>query len=156
MGSGETEATVIPQLRQVFRMTKAGLDALAGLRDGALGFATDETILYRQNGDGAANWEAITILSLVTNGSYVGNDTANRGIPHGLGTEPKLVALVRHGADWDVLFIMIGNVYIAALRPTAGVHAVDAPDDANFYVGNAANYETSGNKTGTTYDWVAF
>ncbi len=64
-GGKETEASTIPQLRQVFRMAKAELDALAGLRDGALGFATDETILYRQDGDGAANWEAITILSVV-------------------------------------------------------------------------------------------
>ena len=59
----ETEATVIPQLRQVFRMAKAELDALIGLRDGALGYGTDDTILYRQNGDGAANWEAITTLA---------------------------------------------------------------------------------------------
>lgn len=58
----ETDASVIPQLRQVFRLTKGELDALAGLRDGALGFATDTGILYRQNGDGAANWEAITAL----------------------------------------------------------------------------------------------
>jgi len=63
MPGKETEATVIPQLRQVFRMAKAELDALAGLRDGALGYATDENILYRQNGDGAANWEAISSLA---------------------------------------------------------------------------------------------
>lgn len=61
----ETEAQAIPQLRQVFRLTKAQLDNLMGLRDGALGFATDETILYRQSGDGAANWEAITTLGAI-------------------------------------------------------------------------------------------
>lgn len=62
-GDKESEVTTIPQIRRVFRMAKAELDALAGLRDGALGYATDETILYRQNGNGAANWEAITSLA---------------------------------------------------------------------------------------------
>ena len=71
----ETEATVIPQIRQVFRMAKAELDALAGLRDGALAYATDNDLLYRQNGDGAANWEAITTKSIP--GLYKQGDVAD-------------------------------------------------------------------------------
>ena len=59
----EREISTIAQIRRVFRDTRANLDLLVGLRDGALAYATDETILYRQNGDGAANWEAITTLS---------------------------------------------------------------------------------------------
>lgn len=56
----ETELTTIPQIRRVFRDTKANLDILVGLRDGALAYGTDTTTLYRQNGDGAANWEAVS------------------------------------------------------------------------------------------------
>ena len=55
-----TELTTIPKMRRVYKDTKANLDALTGLRNEDLGYATDETILYRQNGDGAANWETIT------------------------------------------------------------------------------------------------
>ena len=73
----ESEATVIPQMRQVFRLTIAQLNALVGLRDGALGYATDETILYRQNGDGAANWEAITSLALAVSAAEVFDGSGN-------------------------------------------------------------------------------
>jgi len=84
MAGPETEVTTIPQIRRVFRMAKAELDALAGLRDGALGYATDDTILYRQNGDGAANWEAITSLGReVADGNYAGNMGDDRQITTG-------------------------------------------------------------------------
>lgn len=58
-----TEVTPIPSLRRVYKDTKANLDALTGLQDEDLAYGTDTTILYRQNGAGAANWEALTSLA---------------------------------------------------------------------------------------------
>lgn len=54
-----TEVSTIPSLRSVYRDTKANLDALTGLRDGDMAYGTDTVTFYRQNGDGAANWEAM-------------------------------------------------------------------------------------------------
>ena len=58
----ETRLTPIPKMRRVYKDTKANLDALTGLQDESLAYGTDTLILYRQNGNGAANWEPITSI----------------------------------------------------------------------------------------------
>jgi len=105
--SGESEVTTIPKIRRIFRMTKANLDILVGLRDGALAYATDEAILYRQNGDGAANWEAITTLgSLLTvaetevfNGNSPNNVWTDLDLSGVIGTNTALVLLKVNSAS---------------------------------------------------------
>ena len=54
------DIVVIPKLYRTYYLTKAQLDALTNVKDGELGYATNENILYRQDGTGAANWVAIT------------------------------------------------------------------------------------------------
>jgi len=130
MGDKESEVTTIPQIRRVFRMAKAELDALAGLRDGALAYGTDTGILYRQNGDGAANWEAITSQATkavfipfqcgvgVTVGQYAAravwsmadaNDEVNASfmIPHDFSSLVSVIIVGRKDTDgtidWTVL-----------------------------------------------------
>lgn len=60
----DNEFTVIPKLFRTYYDVKADLDVLIGLRDGELAYATDENILYRQNGTGAANWIAVSSPSV--------------------------------------------------------------------------------------------
>ena len=97
------QVVAIPSVRRVVKDTKANLDALTGLQDEDLAFGTDTTVLYRQNGAGAANWEAITTPAptISTNGNYTGNNTVNRAIPHGLSVAPKIVLIAREGGSYQ-------------------------------------------------------
>jgi len=89
-------------------------------------------------------------------GSYIGNDTVNRAIPHGCGSIPRIIFLFCHNnAYWSR--IMEG--YASVLTDTGAsqeVQPVTAPDAVNFYVGNAADYNQSVNFAANTYYWVTF
>ena len=89
-------------------------------------------------------------------GSYAGDNTADRAIPHGLERTPTMILIVTTGLT--IIFRIInGSVYVhyAANGAAFGGHAVSAVDDTNFHVGNAANYTQSANANGTTYYWAA-
>jgi len=89
-------------------------------------------------------------------GTYGGNDTVNRTIPHGLSLTPKVV-LIRDDQAGGYHYFIYGQE-AAIYGDVAGgnvKHAVTIPDATNFYVGNAANYDQSANLTGQTYYWVA-
>lgn len=170
-----TEVKIIPRMRSVYKDTKANLDALTGLKDGDLGYATDETILYRQNGAGTANWEAISenasaliathaglpnahhTKTVATSGSYSGNDTANRAIAHGLGATPKLVIIITPESAFYWYRLVAGSDYVYCAGITSGgyMHAVTAMNGTNFYVGNATSYLQSANGSGYNFYWVA-
>lgn len=97
----------------------------------------------------------------ITSGSYTGDSTANRAIPHGLGVVPKLVLIMRNtaGAESYVFRIYgdqakIRDWYVGG-TVAAGALDVTAPDATNFYVGNATSYDRSANYTGVAYVWVA-
>lgn len=92
-------------------------------------------------------------------GTYSGNGAANRAVPHGLGTVPKVVIIgVQNGwghNDWYRIFG--GRAYIQHGDAAAfGDKAVTTPDTTNFYVGNAGDYEQSANINGAAYHWAAF
>lgn len=88
-------------------------------------------------------------------GSYTGNDSANRAIPHGLGRVPGIIH-IKGTANNDDFFI--SNGYILK-HPNAAVHAsgggITAPTSSNFYVGNAASYSNSANANTVAYEWSA-
>jgi len=56
MSDPESEAVTIPQIRRVYRDTKANLDALTGVREEDLSYGTDTGILYRYT---SGAWSAI-------------------------------------------------------------------------------------------------
>lgn len=94
--------------------------------------------------------------SRIYNGSYTGNDTTNRAIPHGLGTTPKMVSLVVGGVSSGVFrVIQPGNIHFTYSGGDT-IYSITSWDATNFYVGNATQYERSGNGSGATYYWVAF
>jgi len=82
-------------------------------------------------------------------GSYVGNDTANRALPHGLGRAPRALLIVAGSISYLEL---PGNAYIVGQGTT---RAVTAMNETNFYVGNAGSYVQSCNAVGVTYYWAA-
>jgi len=100
---------------------------------------------------------------VITSGSYTGNNSVNRAIPHGLGVTPKIVMITVRDTT-----AMFGNFYrihggIARIYYVGAVggnargrnFAVTAPSSTNFYVGNATDYTTSANERTIVYDWVA-
>lgn len=97
---------------------------------------------------------ALTTVS--SKGTYTGNDTANRAIPHGLSRIPSAV-LIYVVASENTNRWIDGNNSDAVVSLTADLErAVTAMTDTNFYVGNAAEYSHSANSNAVNYGWVAW
>lgn len=95
-------------------------------------------------------------IAEITSGTYSGNDTVNRAIPHGLTGIPKMVKL-QVGAHAASFIIVTDSARIDLVHDTITAHySVTAMDATNFYVGNVAQYTNSGNGNTETYKWVAF
>ncbi len=96
------------------------------------------------------------LVARIASGSFVGNNSANRAIPHGLGYTPSRVILSANSQYYNNITIQVPG-WISRSMSAVDYHmAVTAADDTNFYVGNASQYNYSGNGTGITYTWVAF
>lgn len=92
--------------------------------------------------------------SIIAFGTYSGNDTANRAIPHLLDIKPKFVEIV--SATNGFSFSLITDDFINFQNQTnTYLYAVTPKDATNFYVGNVGSYAGSGNATGYDYNWVA-
>lgn len=87
----------------------------------------------------------------VKSGIYVGDDTANRPIAHGLNRIPKIIFIGSDLFTWTILHPNRINK-----SDTASSFFVTAADDSGFHVGHSASYPNSGNSTGVDYHWVAF
>lgn len=95
-----------------------------------------------------------SLLATISTGTYTGDNTVNRAIPHGLGVKPKIVSIVVIGHG--TYFKIIKDTEINALdHVTSTVNAVTAKNSTNFYVGNAGSYPYSANATTYTYYWTA-
>jgi hypothetical protein len=97
----------------------------------------------------------VPTTTTITSGSYTGDSTVNRAIPHGLGITPQFVLSI-NGTDGSYLFhIHKGYGKIWYQSTTAAGYAVTAMDATNFYVGNASSYQMTANYTGALYYWTA-
>lgn len=89
----------------------------------------------------------------ITSGNYTGDGSTNRGIPHGLGTTPKIVFIWQPGGMGEILY---KGGLIAAITGSntcniaTGITDFDA---TNFYVGKAG--AESGNGNLQPYQWIA-
>lgn len=91
-------------------------------------------------------------------GSYTGNSTANRAIPHGLTNTPSIIIISQTsgGTQATSNFIIFNTGRIDNhFTGGAGNGTVTAPDGTNFYVGIALNPEAGANLNNATYIWVA-
>ena len=93
-----------------------------------------------------------TVFAQAALGSYTGNSSVNRAIPHGLGITAKIVLILIGDTPW-LFHIFSGSG--AILYGVTGVYAVTNIDGTNFYVGNAMSYANSANLDGYAYRWVA-
>jgi len=91
-------------------------------------------------------------------GNYTGDGAVDRAIPHTLGVVPKLVIIYNSSGAWAIRFQFYGTdtIYYVDGGPTFATFGVAAMTTANFYVGDAAEFERSANFLGTDYRWVAF
>jgi len=84
---------------------------------------------------------------VATSGTYTGNNTANRAIPHGLARVPNLVLLTDRGNGymWRIQGIQPTIIHFHTAGAMSQASAVTAMNQTNFYVGNAADYNNSAN-----------
>jgi hypothetical protein len=96
----------------------------------------------------------------ITTGTYAGNSTANRAIPHGLYRDPLLVVIMSSYASDDIgdskfhIMNTIARIFLSAGGVTTSL-GVTVMDGTNFYVGSATDYANTANNTGYSYVWVA-
>lgn len=92
-------------------------------------------------------------------GSYTGDNTVNRFIPHGLTKTPKVVLIVGDdGGDnrGEHYAIFQGSARIYCSPQDANMSlGVTAMDSLNFHVGNATSQANSANINTRTFYWVA-
>lgn len=86
-------------------------------------------------------------------GTYTGDDTANRAIPHNLGRKPKVVLI--YGFSYFGYMLYEDDGIIHYCGSTNGAKSVTTMTDTNFYVGNVANYSETCNKDTRDYYWTA-
>lgn len=91
----------------------------------------------------------------IESGSFSGDNSPNRAIPHGLGVTPKYIKLVL-GNYADDLFLLVLGKFQYFDNINKATHDVTPWTSTNFYVGNTTNYNQSGNGSAYTYSWVAF
>lgn len=90
-------------------------------------------------------------VPVFSSGSYSGNGTQNRVIPHNLGKTPKYVWVTgEHASAASVLYVNTGsNLNSSALARVP----VTAWDTTNFYVGGPTTF--AGNEVNYDYYWLA-
>jgi len=89
----------------------------------------------------------------ITSETYTGSSAANRAIPHGLGSTPKLV-VIQDITSYRMFFVTPARIK-AFLDTSVEIYAVTAMDATNFYVGNATSYTNSANVNTSEYTWFA-
>ncbi len=104
--------------------------------------------------------------ALIASGAYTGNSTANRAIPHGLGSVPRVV-YIQNQTDTSSLFFFVifsGFGYILSFQLSSGSWigesntanlTVTQIDSVNFYVGHTSYFANTANLTGKSYRWIA-
>ena len=89
---------------------------------------------------------------LIKTGTYTGDDTPNRPIPHLLSTIPKIVII--RNPTYRV-FMLFYNSPASIMQIGADSYAVTPMNSLSFYVGNATEYAQSANFNGVFYCWIA-
>lgn len=88
-----------------------------------------------------------------TTGTYEGNSTSNRGIPHEL-TVFKFAHIITSAGD-SSSFKHFTAQGIQITSPDIAPASVNLPDSTNFYVGDSVSGIFRANRTGRTYIWIA-
>jgi hypothetical protein len=88
-------------------------------------------------------------------GSYTGDGSQNRAIPHGLGRIPSLVFVAKTSSN-DHNHTMMSSSPTILRDINSGVEVtVTSMTAVNFYVGDNLGLTTGGNFNAAVYNWVA-
>jgi hypothetical protein len=109
--------------------------------------ATDTKITYTCYKENIWTDESTTYST----GTYVGNNTANRAIPHGLSRAPSRIVLIRMSSGVGYVATYFKGLLHWGLWDNTASVAVSDIDADNFYVP-----QTSLNETDLTYKWFAY
>jgi hypothetical protein len=106
--------------------------------------------LSMNSGETAPEWATVSGIA-ISSGSFTGNSTANRAIPHGLGVTPKIVfvfftAVATYPAYVGIIQSSGGGVQIDFDGKNTAVTSLDS---TNFYVTSGTNINT------VQYSWTA-
>lgn len=96
-----------------------------------------------------------TVSTEVSTGTYTGDSSTNRAIPHNLSGTPKLVVITNNLAVANYDGFISQQAVIRFIGTTCGQYAVTIPDSTNFYVGKT-DFDKSCNLNTAVYKWVAF
>ncbi len=95
-----------------------------------------------------------TGFATLASGTYTGDDSVNKAIPHGLAVAPQLILIISNQGYH--FWLSLGDAgWISGNfsgQPRLAVTAIDA---TNFYVGNATSYPGSANQTAAAHYWTA-
>ena len=102
-------------------------------------------------------WADTPGLTSATTGSYAGDDTDNRAIPHGMGVIPDLVIIIgnNNSAGGYIAVRTHAGVYLTCIS-TRARYTTTISDATNFHVGLSSDYYASVNEDGSGYRWYAF
>lgn len=93
--------------------------------------------------------------SKITTGTYTGDSTVNRAIPHGLGETPKLVLIQQYkSGNLYNTYVQIPDVNRFKAIGGSDSGYITQMDDTNIYVGDATYYTP--NASTNLYRWYAF
>ena len=94
-----------------------------------------------------------TMPVISTTGTFTGNGTDNRAIPHGLGVIPLVIFVYSLTAATTNKGVIMGAGYQFAVGGVIGTAPVTTPNATNFYVSNIVN--AAFNNNAENYRWVA-
>jgi len=94
----------------------------------------------------------------IRTGTYTGDNAANRAIPHGLRSQPKIIFIYCASGSYGEIIPNVGAIARCKNTTSAGQPShkeVTNADTTNFYVGNGIDHAYSFNATALNYYWVA-
>jgi len=90
----------------------------------------------------------------VYTGTYTGNNSQNRAIPHGASpTRTPYLVMLNNITD-STMEVIMGTIDVHLTNATPTSYAMTAMNSTNIYVGTAAVFY--GNENAKAYRWVAF
>lgn len=99
-------------------------------------------------------------IALPAGGSYAGDSSADKALPHSLGRIPIFFIAMLYGTPWYLFTQWSPGLNRIFCHDTVGASTGQFPvasmDASNIYVGNASSYALTANLTGKTYRWFAF
>lgn len=94
-----------------------------------------------------------TVLHATT-GTFTGDGTSNRAIPHTLGVIPKLVIITPDNSTYLGVVLIGASGKVFSIGGSAALLTNTASDSTNFYAGDSAAGKR-GNENTSPYNWVA-